>query len=287
VSSRKILLFGASGQLGQEIHRVLEHRGYSVDPVKRADGDLTRPVEIAATIARVAPFIVINAAAYNLVDQAEREPEAAYAINGLAVGAMAQECRKIGARFVHYSTDYVFDGAESRPYTEEDPPHPISAYGVSKLAGEMYARAYVDDALVIRVCGVFGPAGRHTPRGNFPETMLKNASHGKPLRVVNDAIVAPTYAPAIAERTAVLIEKEAAGLFHLCGGDPVTWYDYAQLLFELAGLAPEIHAATHETFVTAARRPRYSVMSNAKIEALGIEPMPPLRRALTDFLAAR
>ena len=146
-------------------------------------------------------------------------------------------------------------------------PHPIGAYGVSKLAGELYARAYLDNALVVRPCGVFGPAGRHTSGGNFPELMLRLANGGKPLRVVNDAIVSPTYAPALAERSAKLLLSFASGVFHIGGGEALTWYEYARLIFQVAGLSPAVEPVDRTTFPTAARRPLYSALSNARMEA--------------------
>ena len=199
---------------------------------------------------------------------------------------MAQACRDTGARLLHFSTDYVFDGSTRHPYNEADEPHPIGAYGVSKLAGELYARAYLHDALIIRTCGVFGPAGRHTPRGNFPEMMLRLAAEGKPIRVVNDSIVSPTYAPALAEKAAALALSGAGGIFHIGGGQPITWYNYACQLFERAGLQPSIQPVDQTTSPTAARRPVYSALDNAKADALTL-PMPGLGEALTEFLSKR
>jgi dTDP-4-dehydrorhamnose reductase len=260
--------------------------GHTVRPLTRNDVDLTQPSSIRAAVESAAPNFVVNAAAYNLVDKAESEPEAAYAINGLAVCAMAQACRDVSARLLHFSTDYVFDGDTQRPYTEADIPRPTGAYGVSKLAGELYARAYIEEALIIRTCGVFGPAGRHTPRGNFPETMLRLAAGGKPIRVVNDAVVSPTYAPALAQKSAALALAGAGGVFHIGGGQPITWYNYARQLFECAGLHPTVEPVDRTTFATAARRPVYSALDNSKADALG-PPMPQFRQSLADFLAKR
>src|SRR5262249_20976728 len=143
------------------------------------------------------PNVVFNAAAYNQVDIAEREPHAAFLANALGVRNLALACRQSGAKLVHFSTDYVFDGAAGRPYTEDDPNHPLSAYAVSKLAGELYAQAYLEDALIVRTSGVFGPGGLKTARGNFIELMLRLASSpsAQPIRVVEDHVASPTYAP--------------------------------------------------------------------------------------------
>ena len=130
------------------------------------------------------------------MDVAEKEPQAAFLVNALAVRNLALACRQVDARLVHFSTDYVFDGTARHPYVEDDPTHPLGAYAVSKLGGELYAQAYLDRALVVRTSGVFGPGGLTTARGNFVELMLRLAGSGKPIRVVEDHVASPTFAPA-------------------------------------------------------------------------------------------
>jgi dTDP-4-dehydrorhamnose reductase len=208
-------------------------------------------------------------------------------VNALAVRNLALACRNADAKLVHFSTDYVFDGLAGQAYTESDPTHPLGAYAVSKLAGELYARAYLDKVLVIRTCGVFGPHGRRTAGGNFVETMLRLAEGGKPIKVVDDHVASPTYAPALASRTADLVEMGATGIFHVGGGAPISWYDWAVKIFEAAGLQPQLKATNEREFRTAARRPKYSALSNQKMEALGIVPMPPLDSAIREYLEKR
>jgi dTDP-4-dehydrorhamnose reductase len=231
--------------------------------------------------------VVINAAAYNQVDVAEREPQASLLVNGLAVRNLALACRQIDARLVHFSTDYVFDGLAGRAYVETDAPRPLGAYAVSKLAGELYARAYLDNALVIRTSGVYGPAGLDTARGNFVEMMLRLAAKGDPIRVVEDHSASPTYAPALASRTADLVERGAQGLFHIGGGAPISWFEWAVKIFAAAKLNPPLKPTSEREFRTAARRPKYSALSNAKMESLGIAPMPSLDQAIGLYLLAR
>src|SRR5579864_2355963 len=197
---------------------------------------------VERAVAQVDPAIVVNAAAYNQVDVAENEPLAAYQANALAVRNIAMACRQVDAQLVHYSTDYVFDGTAGRPYKEEDPTHPTGAYAVSKLAGELYAQAYIDKALIIRTSGVFGPGGLRTARSNFIELMLRLASNRQPIRVVEDHVASPTYAPALAERTADLLERGLSGIFHIGGGTPISWFEFARLIFSVAGLQPELRA---------------------------------------------
>jgi dTDP-4-dehydrorhamnose reductase len=283
----RTLIFGANGQLGVELAKEFAARGHRVTALTRRDLDITDASKVDEAFAAHNPEIVLNAAAYNQVDVAEKEPLAALQVNALAVRNLALACRRGGAKLVHFSTDYVFDGTAGRPYREEDEPHPVGAYAVSKLAGELYARAYLDDALVIRTCGVFGPAGLNTARGNFVELMLRLAAGGKPIRVVEDFVASPTYAPALAERTAQLLDLNAAGIVHLGGGAPISWFDWASKIFAAAGLKPPLEPTNEREFPTAARRPKYSALSNAKAEAIGVAPMPPLEEAIELYVAAR
>jgi dTDP-4-dehydrorhamnose reductase len=235
------------------------------------------------------PEIVINAAAYNQVDVAESEPQAAFLVNALAVRNLAVACRQLDAHFVHFSTDYVFDGTAQRPYRESDPTHPLGAYGVSKLAGELYAQAYLDAPLIVRTSGVFGPGGLHTARGNFVELMLRLARSGQPIRVVEDHVASPTYAPWLAARTIDLVERGHTGIIHVGGGTPISWYHYAQAIFAAAlpNQAVELHATSEREYRTAAHRPKFSALSNVRMEELGLDPMPPLQEALRLYFAAR
>ena len=284
---RKVIIFGGGGQLGVELCREFERRQWTVQAFDRQSLDITNSEHVEQVLTTADPQVVVNAAAYNHVDIAEKEPVAAYQVNALAVRNLALACRQVDAQLVHYSTDYVFDGSKGTPYVESDPPHPLGAYGVSKLAGELYAQAYLDTPLVIRTAGVFGPGGMFTPRGNFVELMLRLAKGNNPIRVVEDHVASPTYAPAIASRTADLVEKNARGLFHMGGGQAISWYGYAKLIFELANLSPTLQPTDEREYRTAARRPKCSPLSNSKLEAAGIVPMPSLRDAVRDYLQAR
>ena len=284
-------MFGSRGQLGVELKAEFSARGYDVVCFERSTVDITDAPAVERAIVQVDPAVVLNAAAYNQVDVAEKEPLAAFQVNALAVRNLAVACRNSDAQLVHFSTDYVFDGLAGRAYGEDDSPRPLGAYAVSKLAGELYARAYLDAPLIIRTSGVFGPGGLETARGNFVELMLRlatpNAAQNHPIRVVEDHVASPTYAPALAARTADLVERGANGTFHVGGGTPISWFDWAAKIFDAAGLNPPLKPTNEREFRTAARRPRYSALSNARMEALGIAPMPPLDTAIQDYLAAR
>jgi dTDP-4-dehydrorhamnose reductase len=285
--NRTAVVFGASGQLGVELVRELRSRQYAVTGWGRRQVDITDSAAVERALASSDADVVFNAAAYNQVDVAEKEPLAAFLVNGLAVRNLAVACRQIDARLVHFSTDYVFDGRARHPYVEDDATHPLGAYAVSKLAGELYAQAYLDRAIVVRTSGVFGPGGLATARGNFVELMLRLAAAGQPIRVVEDHVASPTYAPLLAERTVDLVDRGLAGVFHIAGGIPISWFQFARTIFELADFKPLLLATNEREYRTPAQRPRYSALSNAKIERLGLAPMPPLREVMAAYLAER
>jgi dTDP-4-dehydrorhamnose reductase len=242
---------------------------------------------VERVLAEFDPRVVFNAAAYNQVDVAEREPHAAFMANALGVRNLALACRQIDAQLVHFSTDYVFDGTAHQPYREEDAPHPLGAYAVSKLGGELYAQAYLEQPLIVRTCGVFGPGGIRTNRGNFVEFMLRRAKDGQPIRIVEDHIGSPTYAPLLAARTIDLVEKNQHGVFHIAGGTSLSWFNFAKLIVESAGLNPPLQATNEREYRTPARRPKYSALSNDKMERAGLAPMPPLAECVKTYLAER
>lgn len=273
--------------MGVELFREFSSRDFPVTGFQRNELDITDAAAVERTVAMLDPGIVINAAAYNQVDVAEKEPAAAYQVNALAVRNLAVACRQIDALLVHFSTDYVFDGTKGTPYVETDATHPLGAYAVSKLGGELYAQAYLDNPLIVRTSGVFGPGGLHTARGNFIELMLRLAKSGQTIRVVEDHVASPAYAPVLAARTADLVAKKARGVFHIGGGTPVSWFEYARTIFRLAGVDPELRPTNEREYRTAARRPKYSALSNAKMESLGIEPFPSLETAIKSYLQLR
>jgi dTDP-4-dehydrorhamnose reductase len=286
--NRRAGVFGSAGQLGAELVRELKDRGYSsVSAWDRKDVDITNLSAVERALSSSEPEVVFNCAAYNQVDVAEQEPQAAYLVNGLAVRNLALACRQADVRLVHFSTDYVFDGRAHHPYAEDDPTHPLGAYAVSKRAGELYAQAYLDRPLLVRTSGVFGPAGLSTARGNFVELMFRLASRGQLIRVVEDHVASPTFAPLLAARALDLVERNEAGIFHVGGGAPISWFQFARMIFEEAGLQPKLLATNEREYRTPARRPKYSALSNAKMERVGLEPMPPLRDALKRYLAMR
>jgi dTDP-4-dehydrorhamnose reductase len=289
---KRVAVFGAFGQLGVELCADLERRGYRVSAFGRSRLDITNGELVERAIAEFDPFAVFNAAAYNMVDVAEREPLQAFETNALAVRNLALACRQNDAKLVHFSTDYVFDGTLGRPYTEKDQVHPLGAYAVSKLSGELYAQAYLDRAIVVRTSGVFGVGALKTARGNFPEVMLRLAREGKPIRVVEDHLASPTFAPALASRSIDLLERSleddsVSGVFHIGGSQPISWFDFAKLILATADLNAEVQATNDREYRTAARRPKFSALENARCKEYGIASMPVLGDAVVAYLRAR
>ncbi len=285
--NKRVMVFGSSGQLGVELCAELTRRGYEVRGFERAAISISSAEKVEHALAEFDPFAVFNAAAYNQVDIAEREPATAFEANALGVRNLAVACRQSDAKLVHFSTDYVFDGMLGRPYRESDATHPLGAYAVSKLAGELYAQAYLDRPIIIRTSGVFGPRGVKTARGNFPELMLRLAREGKPLRIVEDHVASPTYAPALASRSIDILERDLDGVFHVGGGEAVSWFDYARIIFEKAGVKADLTPTNEREYRTAARRPRYSALDNARLRECGIAPMPSLADAVAEYLVTR
>jgi dTDP-4-dehydrorhamnose reductase len=255
----------------------------------RERADLTRPETLRATLAELRPEVVVNCAAYNLVDKAESEPAAAFATNAWGVRELAMLCRDLGVTLVHFSSDYVFglDADRRTPYQEADAPGPVSVYGLSKLAGEYLARALCPRHIIIRTCGLYGVWGSGGKGGNFVETMLRLAGQGKPLRVVADQVCTPSYAVDVATASAALIQTGNYGQYHLTNGGACSWYEFARTIFELAGVRADLTPITSEEFGAKARRPRYSVLASEAYERLGLPQPRPWQEALAAYLNER
>jgi dTDP-4-dehydrorhamnose reductase len=216
--------------------------------------------------------VIVNCAAYNFVDRAESEPEAAFRSNAWGIRELARASRDLGCRLVHLSTDYVFglDADRRTPLTEDDAPGPVSVYGLSKLAGEYLVRSVCPHHLVVRTCGLYGVWGSGGKGGNFVETILRVAGQGKPLRVVNDQRCTPTYAADLAEAVASLIEREAEGLYHVTSAGDCTWYELASEVFRQAGVKADLTPITSSEYGAEAQRPAYSVLATDKLSRIGI-----------------
>lgn len=273
----KILLIGKNGQVGYELQRSLQPLG-EVLALDRRQFDLSDPAGMREVIRAARPEVIVNAAAYTAVDQAESEPQLALRINGDAPAVMAEEAARLGAALVHYSTDYVFSGSSSgddTPWTESDRPDPRSVYGRTKLAGERAIQDAGVPHLILRTSWVYGMRGR-----NFLLTILRLAAEREELRIVSDQHGTPTWCRTIADSTAQMLAQccasldsrqwwqEKSGLYALTAQGQTTWHGFAQSILERASLPkkPALRAIATEDYPTPAQRPRYSVMSCTKLQ---------------------
>ena len=307
--SVKILLTGKNGQVGAELARLLPTIG-DVVAVDRRQLDLAHPDEIRRIVRDIRPRIIVNAAAYTPVDLAETEEPVARAINTDAPGVMAEEAKKIDAALVHYSTDYVFDGAKTSPYSETDATNPINAYGRTKLGGEQAIRATGVPHLILRTQWVYGNRGK-----NFLLTILRLAAEREELRVVNDQFGAPTWSREIARATTNILGKsrrpdtgaqpleEVSGTYNMTAAGQTNWYEFAVAILDGAIRAPReswlragngkallarrIVPIRTRDYPTPARRPAYSVLSNRRLAETFAVQLPEWRTQLDSVLAER
>jgi dTDP-4-dehydrorhamnose reductase len=282
----KVVLIGADGQLGSELLKVLVPP-LTVIPLYYPEFDVTRAQEARRALGGHKPDLVINTAAFQRVDECEDNPQAAFQVNTIAVRDLALAARELGFALVHFSTDYVFDGRKRCPYIEGDSPRPLSVYGVSKLAGEFFLRALIDNHFLVRTCGLYGTASSREKGYNFVDRMLALAGEGKPIRVVDDQRVTPTSAAELAERVAELIQTRHYGLFHLTNEGECTWFEFAQEIFRQTGLRPRLDAVDSRTYAARARRPRYSVLENKRAKELGFQGFSPWPEALHSYLGKK
>jgi dTDP-4-dehydrorhamnose reductase len=281
----KILLIGALGQLGTDLRHVLT--SHDVTPVDKEEIDVCDASQVDAMADSLRPDVLLNCSAFNRVDEAEDTPEAAFQVNTFAVRNLALAARRIDARLVHFSSDYVFDGPGRTPYVETDLPSPKSMYGISKLAGEAMVQAIWPKHFLIRTCGLYGYTGSRDKGTNFVESMFRLAARGGPLRVVNDQVCTPTSTVDLAGAVTQLLSTESYGLYHLTSAGSCTWYEFARAIFEEAGLRPDLQPVPSSQFPVKAKRPDYSVLDNAKFRAEGFDDMSPWQDALATYIRGR
>jgi len=278
----RALVAGSLGQLGRELVAALGSEvAWAGD---RAELDVTDGAAVAALVARVAPDVVFNATAWNRVDAAETEPAAAFAVNAAAPHLLARAARDAGAAIVHFSTDYVFDGAAGRPYAEEDAPRPLGVYGASKLAGEALVAASGAPHLVLRTSGLLGRGGSEQKGGSFVDRIVARARAGEPLRVVADQYFAPTCAEDLARAAIALVRARARGLFHVANDGCCSWHELACAALAAAGVSARVEPIALADLALPAPRPRYSVLACDRYRALGLAPLRHWRDALADCL---
>ena len=271
-----IVVTGSAGQLGTAFRKRLGTDGTYLD---RSQLDLGDTDAIAEVLVTLGPRTVINCAAYTAVDAAESDPETARAINAVAVGRLAEVCADIGARFVTYSTDYVFDGTKATPYLESDAPDPINMYGRSKREGEIAAVDALGSSLIIRTSWVMSATHR-----SFASVILGHMRRGV-VKVVDDQIGHPTFVDDLVTGTLDALDAEAEGIVHLANDGVASWYDVAVAIAEQVGIDPgDVHPCSTAEYPTPARRPANSVLDSERIQELGLSPMRDYRVALAEVV---
>jgi len=275
----KALVTGAGGMLGRDVVDALSARGHEVVALARDDLDITDGPRVDEVVARQAPDVLVNCAAYTDVDGAESEERTAMAVNDTGAGLVAVAAGTVGAKIVLPSTDYVFDGNKGSPYVESDMPHPLSAYGRSKLAGETSVAVANSKHLIVRTSWLFGVHGR-----NFIETMLRIGTEQPEVLVVSDQIGAPTYTRHLAAAIALLAESDDYGIHHVTGSGSCSWFEFAQEIFDQAGLETRVMAARTQMLGRPAPRPAYSVLASRNSSP---PVLPDWRAALAEYMIER
>jgi len=281
----KVLVTGVTGQLGSEVAERFRQLGHEVIAADRHVLDFLQPAQTAAVIRGQQPDWVINCAAYTQVDKAESEPEQAFTINRDTPAQLAQAVAATGGRLLQLSTDFVFDGMQTRPYIEDDATNPLGVYGRSKLEGEQAVQRELQDAVILRTAWVYGVHGH-----NFVKTMLRLATAGTPLRVVSDQRGTPTWTSDIVAAIVALVDQQASGVFHFTAAGETSWHGFASAILEEAANAgftiktEKVEPIPATEYPTPATRPVYSVLNTDKISACLPFTIPAWRDSLKNML---
>lgn len=288
----RVVLLGPDGQLGRDIRRAHAAAGapFALTCLDRAALDVTDSTAMETELGDRDFDALINCTGYHLTDRVEDDATGAFAVNAHAVAALAAACAARKARLIHVSTDYVFggDAARTTPLPEDAPTAPVNVYGASKAMGETLARLTCPDTVILRVASLFGVDGASGKGGNFVETMIRLGRERGALRVVNDQHMSPTATADVAAALMRLLARDAApGIYHAVNSGAASWYDFAAEIIRQAGIDATVTPCTGAEFPTRARRPRYSVLDNARLGAATGRPMPPWQEALARYLQAR
>jgi dTDP-4-dehydrorhamnose reductase len=283
VSTERVLITGGGGQLASDLEAQFRTDAEVVAP-SRADLDITDDAAVRAVFDDVRPAVVYNCAAFHNVEVCEREEDRAFEVNARAVKRLAARCAEHGARLVHLSTNYVFDGAADRPYGEDELPSPRSIYAISKLAGEHAALAYAPGALVVRTAGLYGLHGSVSKGGNFVTRMIGRAREQSGLKVVADQRLTPTFTSDLAIGIRAAIEADVTGTLHITNSGATSWHGFTKAIMELAGVSVPVEAVSTVHQPGAADRPLNGVLVSPLSEHAGLAPLRPWGTALADYL---
>ena len=283
----RIVIVGGDGQVGSDLAHVLRGSGEDFVALTRSDLDVTERSTLRDKLAQHEPDVIINCSVYHPVDECETNPDRSFAVNAIAVRDLGLAAKDLQASLVHFSSDFVFDGELGRPYCEDDSPRPLSVFGASKVAGEQLLRTVLPSHFIIRTSGLYGLTGSRVKRGNFVETMLRLGKQDGQVRVVNDLRMAQTSTRNLAKQALALIRTKNSGTYHASDHGDYSWYEFAKKIFEYSGMTVTVIPVSWRDMPSLAPRPRYSVLENRRLKALGLDQMQPIDVALQGYLKAR
>ena len=282
----KIVVIGADGQLGVDVVKAFAANGDDVVSVTHTDIELSDAASVSGRLSAAKPDIVVNTAAMHHVDKCEQDPAKAFAINGLGAKNLAAAAKEIGAKLIHVSTDYVFDGEKTTPYEESDAPRPLNAYGNSKLSGEYFVRSGLREHFVLRVSAIYGKSPCRAKGGlNFVELMLKLARERSKVRVVDSELVTPTRTTEIARQMVALSRSDSYGLYHATAEGYCSWHAFAKEIFRLTNTPVTLEVAGPNEFPAKVARPMYSVLENRALKSQGLNVFKPWQEGLREYLS--
>lgn len=280
----KIAIIGANGQLGHDLVRVFENINHEIIPLTHADIDVTDLKSSSEILKSIQPEAVLNCAAYVRVDDAEEFADKAFAVNALGARNIALICSELNSLLVYISTDYIFDGRNKQPYTEDDIPNPLNVYGNSKLAGEYFVRNTLENHYIIRSSSLFGVAGASGKGGNFVENMIKKARNSEEIKVVDDMVMSPTYTRDAADMIMkILTKKLPFGTYHVANRGQCSWYEFADAIFKTLCMEASLSPTKTDILKSKASRPMFSPLTSVKLTKHGLE-MESWEAALRSYL---
>lgn len=281
----KIAVIGADGQLGRDVVAAYTASGDDVAQLTHSDVEISNPDSVSSCFNAIQPNLVVNTAAMHHVENCEKDPERAHAVNAIGARNLASSAKELGAILVHVSTDYVFDGAKNAPYEETDAPRPLNAYGNTKLSGEYYVRSIADRHFVVRTSAIYGKNPCRAKGGlNFVEIMLKLARERGEVKVVDSEFVSPTPTADLAQQIVALGRSEQYGLYHATSEGSCSWYEFAREIFDLTNTKVKLNIAGPNEFPAKVQRPKYSVLENAALKKHGLNRFRPWSDGLRSYL---
>ena len=284
----KVAVIGASGQLGRDVSKAFVAAGDVVTPLDHAHMDIASAESVKNSLSLSQADIVVNTAAFHHVEKCEADPALAFAVNSLGARNVAQVTDSLGAKLVHISTDYVFDGKKKTPYTEQDPAAPLNAYGNTKFSGELFVRCANPRHFVVRVSAIYGSNPCRAKGGlNFVELMLKLSREREEVRVVDDEFVSPTPTVEIAKQLVVLAKTSEFGLYHATAEGSCSWYEFASAIFDMSDAKVRLEHACSGDFPAKVPRPKYSVLENAGLKSRSLNIFGHWKEGLKNYLAGR